>query len=432
MIAPAIRGTIRDLTPEVRRRLLNRNAGTSSNVVRDAVAAIIRRVRDGGDAQLLALAAELDSVQLAKVEVPREFCARALSAMRPDLRKALERSARNILAVHSASLPVVWETSPEPGIIVGRRPDPLGVVGVYAPGGRASYPSSVLMGAIPARAAGVKRVLLASPPGADGLPAQAVLAAAEIAGVDSVFAIGGAGAIAAFAYGTESVPRVDRVVGPGNSYVAEAKLQVASVTGIDSPAGPSELLIIADDTATPDTLAAEMVAQAEHDPDAVVVILLVGRAGEESLLEQLTLRTNSSQRSEIVRESLQTNGAILRADNLAEAVELANEFAPEHLLLAVENPCELLPAVRNAGAVFLGSSSSVAFGDYMTGANHVLPTGGLARSYSGLSTLDFVRWTSYQSVTPHAAQKLSADVAAFANAERLPGHAAAATVWSAA
>lgn len=430
MIEVAIRGKVSDLSADGRRRLMSRNAGSASDSVRETAKSIIARVRTGGDAELIKLASELDCVRLDKIEVPRELCVRALKTLQPELRSALERAARNILAVHSASIPVAWEMSPEPGIVVGRRPDPLSSVGVYAPGGRASYPSSVLMGAIPARAAGVKSVLLGSPPDPNGLPAPAILAAAEIAGVDRVFAIGGAGAVAAFAYGTESVPRVDRIVGPGNAYVAEAKLQVATVTGIDSPAGPSELLIIADETADPRTLAAEMVAQAEHDPDAVVVLILVGDVNEQAVLEELTRQSGSADRSGIVRSSLESSGAVLRAENLAEAIQLSNEFAPEHLQLNVANPDAILPQLRNAGAVFLGSSSSVAFGDYMTGANHVLPTGGLARSYSGLSTLDFVRWTSYQSVTPEAAQRLSADVQAFANAEFLAGHAQAAAIWS--
>lgn len=426
----ALRGRIRDLPSESKQSLMARSAGSTSDSVSRTVTSIIARVRAEGDSALIALASELDSVVLERVEVPRQECVRALNSLSSDLRKAMERSARNILAVHSANFPTAWEISPEPGIVVGRRPDPLSSVGVYAPGGRASYPSSVLMGAIPARAAGVKSVLLASPPGPGGLPAPEVLAAAEIAGVDKVFSIGGAGAIAAFAFGTESVPKVDRIVGPGNAYVAEAKLQVASVTGIDSPAGPSELLIIADQSASPRTLAAELVAQAEHDPNAVVVLLLVGEADEEALIAELTRQADTAARSDIVRASLRTTGAILRADTVDEAVEFANEFAPEHLQLAVEDPGSLLPRMMNAGAVFLGTSSSVAFGDYMTGANHVLPTGGMGRSFSGLSTLDFIRWTSYQSITLDAANRLSADVQVFANAERLPGHGLAAAEWS--
>ena len=257
------------------------------------------------------------------------------------------------------------------------------------------------MGAIPARVAGVGEVVVCSPPTSSGEPSRVILAAAELGGVDRVFAVGGAGAIAAMAYGTRTIPRVDRIVGPGNAYVAEAKLQVASVVGIDSPAGPSELLVIADRTADPASMAREVMAQAEHDPLAAVII----------------------------DESLAARGALLVAQSVDEAVALANEWAPEHLLLAVSDPAGAFDGVRGAGTVFFGEASSVVFGDYLTGANHVLPTGGLARSYSGLSTMDFVRWTTYQRVDPAAARRLAADTAAFATAEQLPAHAAAAAAW---
>jgi histidinol dehydrogenase len=324
------------------------------------------------------------------------------------------------------------ETLPEPGIRVGRRPDPLDRVGVYAPGGRAAYPSSVLMGSIPARVAGVREVILCSPPASDGLPTPVVLAAAELAGVDRVFAVGGAGAIAAMAYGTESIPRVDRIVGPGNAYVAEAKLQVAGVVGIDSPAGPSELLIIADSSADPGVVVREMLAQAEHDPRAVVILVTLGREVAEAAIARLAVELPSQQRRDIIEESLIARGAVLWAVDLNEAVSFSNDFAPEHLMLATRRPLEILGTVRNAGTVFVGECSSVSFGDYMTGANHVLPTGGLARSYSGLSVLDFIRWTTYQAVDFEAAGRLADDVGVFADSEGLPAHAAAARHWAAA
>lgn len=419
------------MTDTVRRLLLERTT-SSDPVVRERVAAIIRRVRSDGDAALRALAAELDRVALEALEVPRSRWMRALDATPAPLRKAMERAARNIETAHAAFRPVAQEVETEPGVVVGRRPDPLGRVGVYAPGGRAVYPSSVLMGAVPARVAGVGEIVLCSPPQPDGDPAPVVLAAAALAGVDRVFALGGAGAIAAMAYGTASVPRVDRIVGPGNAYVAEAKLQVSGNVAIDSPAGPSELLIICDATADAAVIARELVAQAEHDPDTLVIAISVGEGSARAIEEKLTAAVETAPRRTIVAAALGARGGVLEADDFDEAIALANEIAAEHVLVACESPESVLRRLRGAGTVFVGATSSVAFGDYMTGANHVLPTGGLARCYSGLSTLDFVRWTTYQRIDRDAAGRLAGDVGIFADAEGLPGHAAAARAWSAA
>ena len=410
---------------------------SSSDDVRQRTRDIVQRVRGGGDTALRELAREFDGVTLEALEVPRVRWMRALDALEPSLRTALERAARNITTVHSAMRPSALEVSPEPGITVGRRPDPLARVGVYAPGGRAAYPSSLLMGAIPARVAGVGEIVVCSPPGSDGAPSAVVLAAAALAGVDRVFALGGAGAIAAMALGTPSVPRVDRVVGPGNAYVAEAKLQLVSDVAIDAPAGPSELLVLADDSANADVMARELLAQAEHDPDAAVVAVLTGIGASalavavESALGTLIAH---APRADIVRASLRARGAIVTAPSLAEGVTFANAWAAEHVLLVVHDDvrADTLAALRNVGTVFVGESSSVAFGDYMTGANHVLPTAGAARCYSGLSTLDFVRWTTWQTVSVDAAARMAEDVGRFADAEGLPGHAAAARAWSAA
>jgi histidinol dehydrogenase len=331
--------------------------------------------------------------------------------------------------VHRTFIPVPVVVRTDDGVLIGRRPDPLRRVGVYAPGGRAAYPSSLLMGAIPARVAGVAEVIVCSPPDASGSPSAVVLAAAEIAGVDRLFAVGGAGAIAAMAYGTDSVPRVDRIVGPGNAYVAEAKLLVSNAVAIDSPAGPSELLVIADDAASADHVALEVLAQAEHDPQACVVVVAIGEGVAETIVASIARHLLEQPRKAIITEALATHGAVLSATALDEAIAFANEYAPEHLLLAVSHPETALALARNAGTVFLGETSSVAFGDYMTGANHVLPTGGLARSYSGLSTHDFVRWTTYQQVDREGAARLADDVAVLADAESLPAHAAAARSW---
>ena len=418
-------GSLRALSPANRIALCDRS--TSADVeVRERTAAIIGRVRARGDDALRELASELDGVALADLAVPRVLRIRALATLDTSVRQALEHAAANIREVHRAFLPRTSEIEVEPGVVVGRRADPLDSVGVYAPGGRAAYPSSVLMGVIPAKVAGVPRVVLCSPPLREGLPSQVVLAAGELAGVDEVYAVGGAGAISAMAYGTRSIAAVRRIVGPGNAYVAEAKLQVSGVTGIDSPAGPSELLVIADDSCAPAAIARELLAQAEHDPRAAVVVVALDERVANDIERSICAMLASEPRSAIIVEALATRGAVLWEPSLESATAFANEYAPEHLLLAVRDADDALVGVRNAGTVFLGSTSSVAFGDYMTGANHVLPTGGLARSYSGLSTLDFVRWTTYQRVTRVGAASLASDVATLARAEGLPAHAAAA------
>ena len=425
-------GSVEELerAPEVRRQLFER--ATSNDVsVRAMTAAILERVRRDGDDALHALARELDGVDIETLEVSRPARRRALDALAAPLRAALERSAANIATVHHAFLPVATEVETEPGVLVGRRPDPLDAVGVYAPGGRGAYPSSVLMGVVPARIAGVGTVVLCSPPGRDGSPAQVVLAAAEIAGADRVFALGGAGAIAAMAYGTESVPSVCRIVGPGNAYVAEAKLQVqaSGIVAIDSPAGPSELLVIADATADPATIAREMLAQAEHDPWTSVVLVTDDERLARAVVIALDRALPDQQRSGIISEALRNRSAVVWGCTLRRAVDLAAEYAPEHLLLTGARAEELLSDVRNAGTVFVGEQSSVVYGDYMTGANHVLPTGGAARSYSGLSTGDFMRWTTYQRVSRSGASLLAPAVAMIAESEQLASHALAARAW---
>ena len=427
----ALRGAIADLDQRDARILFDRGF-TADPHLRDRVSRILAQVWEERDAALRALARELDGVELDELEVPRERCASALAEIDPALRRVLQRAADNIARVHRAIPLTTTEIESEPGVVVGRRPDALERVGVYAPGGRAAYPSSVLMGAIPARVAGVREICLCSPPQREtGLPSEVVLAAAALAGVDRVFAIGGAGAIAAMAYGTDCVPSVDRIVGPGNAYVAEAKLQVRNMVATDSPAGPSELLIIADGHADPELITREMVAQAEHDTDACVVCIVVGGGTTEAIDTLIRARLVDQPRAMIIATAFAARGALLTAVSFDEALRFAERYAPEHLMLAARDAEALLPRVRNAGTVFVGASSSVTFGDYMSGANHVLPTGGLARCYSGLSTLDFVRWTTYQRVSPPAASRLADDVARFAESEGLTGHADAARAWSA-
>jgi histidinol dehydrogenase len=425
-------GSCGSLSANDRRGLLDRSMSSTGAVVREQVMQIVTRVREQGDTALHALATELDGVTLETLEVPRRYWTAALDALDPALRQAMERSAKNIQRVHAAFLPSVQEVESEPGIVVGRRPDPLGRVGIYAPGGRAVYPSSVLMGVVPACVAGVGEIIVCSPPTKEtGRPSEAALAAAALGGAHRVFALGGAGAIAAMAFGTKSVPRVDRIVGPGNAYVAEAKLQVAHVVGIDSPAGPSELLVLADESADARFIAREMLAQAEHDPLAAVVAVVTSESQAQALTDAVEQLLPLEPRREIIAAALRGQGAVLWATSLGDALAFANAYAAEHLLLIVSAEEETMARVRNAGTVFVGSGASVAFGDYMTGANHVLPTGGLSRAYSGLSTLDFVRWITYQRVAPAAAARLAEDVGVFATAEGLHGHALAARAWQA-
>jgi histidinol dehydrogenase len=428
MISFRFRGAFSSLSASDRRALLDRSTSTSGEVSA-AVSAIIADVRERGDAALRDLSARYDRGVPDHLEVPRMARRRALEALDPDLRRAMERSATNIARVSESDRPRAVSVFPEPGVSIVRRPDPIGRVGLYAPGGRAAYPSSVLMAAVPARVAGVPEVLLCSPPGVDGLPSPLVLAAAELAGVDRVFAVGGAGAVAAMAFGTKSVPRVDRIVGPGNAYVAEAKLQVVGAVGIDAPAGPSELLVLVDEARSARIVAVELLAQAEHDPLASAVAVCVGGDVGIAVQRAIAEALPAQPRSALIADALAARGGVLTVSTLDEALSVANEYAPEHLLLAGRTDV-LVDRVRNAGSVFVGNTSSVSFGDYMSGGNHVLPTGGLARSYSGLSVLDFFRWTTCQRIDRRAAGAMSASTSVLAAAEGLPGHAIAAREWS--
>jgi len=425
--APALRasGPLSSLDAATRAALLERASSTADDVG-PTVTGILARVAREGDTALRQLARELDGVTLAALEVPRERLAQALATLDPRVRGALRRSAHALRRAHSAERPGTVTCRPERGIRLARRPAPLARVGVYAPGGRAAYASSVLMGAIPARVAGVAEVVLCSPPGADGLPSPAVLAAAALAGVDRVFAIGGAGAIAALAFGTATVPRVDRVVGPGNAWVLEAKRQVSSRVGVDLPAGPSELVVIADAAADLAAVARELVAQAEHDPHAAVLALLLPGGDAGRLITALGEALHGLPLRAVAEQALAARGAVLSVADIAEALGFVEAYAPEHLVIATRDATRIATRVRNAGTVFAGTTTSCVFGDYRTGGNHVLPTGGSGRWASGLSTLDFVRWTTIQQVSARAARQLGRDGATLARAEGLEGHARAA------
>jgi histidinol dehydrogenase len=421
------RGSWAELPVADRRVLLDREL-PDSTTVRAAVAEIVAQVRARGDAAVRELTARFDQVNLTALEVPRPRWRVALGRLEPRVRAALERAARNIDRAHRAWAPRSTTVETEPGVILERRPVPLRRVGVYAPGGRAVYPSSVLMGVVPAKAAGVPEVVVCSPPGKDGLPAAMILAAAELAGADRVFAIGGAQAIAALGFGTDSVPPVERIIGPGNAYVTEAKILISDRVAIDSPAGPTEVVIIADAETSAELVAGELVAQAEHDPRAVAVAIAIGAAAAERI-EAAVPGAVAAVGSPVAAAALGSLGAVLSVETLDQAVELANQFAPEHLVLAFPGAERVADRFTVAGTVFVGGPSSVAFGDYLTGANHVLPTAGLARSYSGLGPEAFTRWTTYQTVSADAACRLSADTATLAEAEGLPAHARAARYW---
>ncbi len=414
-----------ELTPSQLALLLERRPADELRV-REAVESILERVRSEGDEALLDMAYEFDRVVLETLEVPREKWQAALDVMDLETREGWERAARNIRAFHTAQIPPEVELEVEPGVRLGRRAVPLRAVGVYAPGGRAAYPSSVLMGVVPARAAGVRNIVVCSPPSTSGGPPPEVLAACEIGGATRLFSLGGAGAIGAMAYGTRSVPQVDAVFGPGNQWVTEAKRQVAGDLRIDSPAGPSEVLVLADSSADPARVAAELIAQAEHDPEAAVAVVSWKPSVLGAVRAELARQVEEAPRREIVEAAFASRGACLLAQDRGEALRFAEDYAAEHLALFTENPVADMESQTTAGTVFLGDSSSVAFGDYLTGANHVLPTAGRARSFSGLSVLDFLRFFTWQIADPEGAASMADDVERLAHSEGLPAHAAAA------
>lgn len=428
----AAEGRLEDLDPATLRHLLERRPSDEGDV-QSATRDILEAVRARGDEALLDFARRFDGVELGALEIPRRAWDEALERLDVDVRTALERAARNIEAFHRALIPGEVVLEVEPGLRLGRRFVPLQAVGVYAPGGRAAYPSSVLMGVVPARAAGVKEIVVCSPPGPDGRPSDVVMAAAAIAGATRLVAVGGAGAVAALAFGTDSVPRCDAIVGPGNRWVLEAKRQVAGQVVIDSPAGPSEVLVLAEEGgAAPELLASELVAQAEHDPDAAVVFVTTSQGQLDEVRRALEEQVASSPRRDVVETALSVQGALLLAESRASMLDFARAYGAEHLSLCTRDPKADLDAIPTAGTVFLGPDSTVAFGDYMTGANHVLPTAGTSRSFSGLSTLNFLRSYTWQEISPEAAGSLSEPVAVLADSEGLPGHAAAARMRSAA
>jgi histidinol dehydrogenase len=423
----AVRGRLEELDEGQLARLVARGRATDAAVA-GAVTAVVAAVRERGDEALRELARRFDGVELDELEVPRSRLDDALFALPGDLRAALELAVERLTAFHRAQLPQRLEVEVSAGVHLGRHFEPLGRVGVYAPGGTAAYPSSVLMGVVPARVAGVGEIVVCSPPGPGGAPPPVVLAACALAGVDRVFALGGAGAIAAMAYGTATVPRVAKVVGPGNAYVDEAKRQLAGTVAVDLPAGPSDVLVIADQTAAADLVAAELLAQAEHDADAAAVLVTTDPTLPERVMALLGDWLPAQPRLAVIEASLAKNGALLVASSLDAALTFAQRYAPEHLALLVREPRRALEGVRCAGTVTLGGASSVVFGDYVSGANHVLPTSGRAAAWSGLSTLDFLRSFTVQELTAEAAAALAGPTVVLARAEGFPAHALAASL----
>ncbi len=405
-------------------RLFDRSA-VFGDRIDEAVRRIVEEVRSGGDAAVLDCTERLDGVRPASLCVDVDRLVEAHARLDDTLRGILSEAADNIRRFHEKQLRASWFDTEEDGAGLGQRYVPIERAGVYVPGGTAAYPSSVLMNVIPAQVAGVEHLYLTSPPGPDGAPHPLVLAAAHILGVDHVFAAGGAQAIAMFAFGTETAPRVDKIVGPGNAYVATAKKQVYGMVDIDSVAGPSEIVVLADSDADPRFAAADLLAQAEHDPRASAVLVTPDAGLAETVRGHAVAMTAALPRRAIVEASLTDYGACIVTDTLDQAVEVVNELAPEHLELLVRDPEAILPRIRHAGAIFLGPFSPEPVGDYFAGPNHVLPTGGTARYASALGVEDFLRRQSLIAWTEARLARTGARIAAFARAEGLEAHARA-------
>lgn len=390
-----------------------------------AVEDILNAVKERGDEALFELTKKFDRFALDKdsLRVGKDEIEDACRKTGEELMRVIRTSADNIRRFHEKQLRESWMDMSSPGIILGQRMTPLSSAGVYVPGGKAAYPSSVLMNVIPAKVAGVKRIVMVTPPGNDGSISPHVLAAAAVCGVDEIYRIGGAQAIGALAFGTESISRVDKITGPGNIYVALAKRSVFGYVGLDSIAGPSEITVLADDTAEPSFVAADLISQAEHDEMASSVLVTTSRALAEKVAEELERQTAYLSRKEIIKKSLDNFGLLLVADSLENAVDAVDAIAPEHLEIQMKDPFETMTMVHNAGAIFLGAYSSEPLGDYYAGPNHILPTSGTARFFSPLTVDDFMKKSSVIYYSRQALSKVHEDIEAFADAEGLTGHA---------
>ena len=392
------------------------------------VADILYDVRKNGDKAVLSYCARFDKAELTTLEVSKEEMEEARNLVEPEFLEILREAAANIRAFHSRQVRNSFVMADKPGIVLGQKVTPIEKVGVYVPGGTAAYPSTVLMDTIPAKIAGCPQIVMVTPPGRDGKINPAILAAASIAGVDRIFKVGGAQAIAALAYGTESIPKVDKIVGPGNAFVAEAKKQVFGMVSIDMIAGPSEILVIADGKSNPVHVAADLLSQAEHDKLASAVLVTDSEELANKVSAELERQLPLLPREEIARASIENNGKIIVAENLMAGIEIANEIAPEHLELMVDDPFAYLDAVKNAGSIFMGRSCPEALGDYFAGPNHTLPTSGTARFSSPLSVDDFVKKSQFSYYTSDALAAVADKIAAFAEKEGLRAHGRSVTI----
>ena len=397
--------------------------------VEGVVAQIIANVIKNGDDALREYAAKFDKVQLTSLEVTQQEIDEAFQAVEPEFLDILREAAANIRTFHEKQVRNSFLLNNTDGIVVGQKVTPIEKVGLYVPGGTAAYPSTVLMDSVPAKIAGCREIVIVTPPGKDGKVNPVILAAARIAGVDRIFKVGGAQAVAALAYGTQTLPKVDKIVGPGNAYVAEAKKQVFGKVSIDMIAGPSEILVVADSTANPRFVAADLLSQAEHDKMASAVLVTDSYAFAEAVSKELEIQIPQLPRAEIARASIDNNGKIIVAEgNLDLAIDIANRIAPEHLELCVDNPFDYLDKVKHAGSIFMGKYCPEALGDYFAGPNHTLPTSGTARFSSPLSVDDFVKKTQFTYYTPQALEKVADKVAYFARKEGLEAHARSAVI----
>ncbi len=415
------------LTPDDTDRLdaIRRRGGTFSDEVDATVDDILSQVRAQGDDAVRAYTEKFDGVRPDPVKVPADTLETAATALDDDLRGALERAEDNIRRFHEKQVRESWFAEDGDGVVLGQRVVPMERAGLYVPGGTAFYPSSLLMNAIPAQVAGVDEIHLVSPPQDDGRPHPLVLATAALLGLEHIYAIGGAQAVGALAYGTETVPAVDTIVGPGNAYVAAAKKKVFGRVGIDSVAGPSEIGVLADATADPEFVAADLLSQAEHDERASAILITPHRPLAEAVQDAVEERVPSLPRADVIEQSLADYGACIVVDTMDEAVDLMNELAVEHLELHVDDPWRTMTQIRHAGALFLGAHSAEPVGDYFAGPNHVLPTGGTARHASALGVDDFVRTQSVLSYTDDRLRQTGDDIMTLAEAEDLQAHAEA-------
>jgi len=395
-----------------------------SGIVRE----ILQNVRESGDVAVIEYTEKFDGVRLDSVQLSEEEIESAVKATEKEYLDIIKEAAENIREYHSKQKRTGYEIKKDNGAILGQLVLPLERVGIYVPGGTAAYPSTVLMNAIPARIAGVKEIVMVTPPGKDGKVNPYILSAAKTAGVDKIYKVGGAQAIAALAYGTETIPQVDKIVGPGNAFVAEAKKQVFGQVAIDMIAGPSEILVISDEKTSPVFLAADLLSQAEHDKNATAVLITTSMDLAEKVQNEIEKQLGTLPREAIARTSIDTSGKIIVCKSIEEAVELSNRIAPEHLELSVDNPFEVLKSVKNAGSVFLGRYTSEPLGDYFAGPNHTLPTMGTARFSSPLSVDDFIKTMQYSSYTEQALREDYGKIAYFARKEGLDGHARAVEV----